>query len=223
MWATDSFLQKSVSRRIRSAPMAAQKMRVSVGPFRPRRDFRRHGGDVLCWCRECLEWLRDLRVGLGAASRATLGKRLGTDGNKAGASVRALMTIHGRRRGTGRLARSSGLGLYSFPGLRARSPSSFASGGGTRSLCAVLDHEEAKAPSSTIVQGPPPPRGCAGPAAPTAVAFLDLVLLTGPHGGCGANELGSGEWRVPQALADSGEGDVVFSGFPNLVFVAPFS
>ena len=41
--------------------------------------------------------------------------------------------------------------------------------------------------------GPTAPRGCAGPAAPTPIAFLDLVLLTGPHGGCGANDLGSGE------------------------------
>ena len=45
--------------------------------------------------------------------------------------------------------------------------------------------------------GPTAPSGYVGPAAPTPIAFLDLVLLTGPHGGCGANELGSGEWRVP--------------------------
>ena len=138
MWTTDSFTQKSVLRHIRSAPMAAQKMRVSVGFFRQRRDFRRHGRDVFCWRRGCLEWLRNLRVGLGSAFHATLEKRIGKDGDKVGASVGDLITIHGRRRGTGRLARSGGLGLYSFPGLRARSPSSFASGGGTRSPCAVL-------------------------------------------------------------------------------------
>ncbi|XP_043756357.1 zinc finger protein 304 isoform X1 [Cervus elaphus] len=138
MSATDSFTQKSVLRCIRSAPMAAQNMRVSVGPFRQRRDFRSHGRDVFCWRRYCPEGLWGLRVGVGSAFRATLGKRIGKDGNKVGASVRVVITIHGRRRGTGRLARNSGLGPHSFPGLRPRSPSSFASGGGTRSPYAVL-------------------------------------------------------------------------------------
>lgn len=89
-----------------------------------------------------------------------------------------------------------------------------------------FDRGETKARSSTVVQGPPHPGGVRVPLLPRSSSnrqFLDQLLLTGPHGGYGAYGPGSGEWRVPQALADSGVGDVVFSGFPNLAFFPPFS
>ena len=171
MWATDSFTQKSVWRHIRSAPMAAQKMRVSVGFFRQRRDFLRHGRDVFCWRRESLEWLRNLRVGLGSAFHATLEKRIGKDGNKVGASVGDLITIPWSPPWDGPPSAERWAGAVLLPRpsrwlsvlvrFRRRHPEPVRR----------FDQEETKARSSTVVQGPPHPGGVRVPLLPLQSRF----------------------------------------------------
>ena len=108
------------------------------------------------------------------------------------------------------------LGLRSFGGLLSRPLPSSASGGGILSFCAFYQ-EEIGARSSTVLSGPPHPGECAGSAGfstrfcsqdpMAAAALMNWAQVSGES----------------LSLPDSSVGGGVFSGFPNLAFVAHFS
>ena len=84
-----------------------------------------------------------------------------------------------------------------------------------------FDKEETKARSWTIVQGPPHPGGVRDPLFPLQSRFSTWFYSQDPMAAAALMDRAqvSGE---SSSLPDSGGGDVVFSGFPNLAFVTHY-
>ena len=195
------------AQRIRAVPVAAQKMGVSGSPCK-QRAFWRRGCDVFCWwpgsssC--CVGWESSPGSALGRLWRGEHRPEKKMVLPSAWL-LRTMAAVVGCR-----------LGLRSFGGLLSRPLPSSASGGGILSFCAFYQ-EEIGARSSTVLSGPPHPGECAGSAGfstrfcsqdpMAAAALMNWAQVSGES----------------LSLPDSSVGGGVFSGFPNLAFVAHLS